>query len=70
MVHPKIKGFLEALETPSLHPLCLLQGVHVVVPEKLQKVLDKLHMEHLGSVKIKNKACSHVWWPGIDLGQE
>ena len=42
-------------------------GDNVVVPEKLQKTLHELHMDHLGSVRIKNKACSHVWWPGIDL---
>ena len=31
---------------------CLLWGIRVIVPEKLQKkVLDELHMDHLGIVK-------------------
>ena len=36
---------------------CLLWGIHVIVPEKLQKkLLDKLHKDHLGIVRMKSKA--------------
>ena len=46
---------------------CLLWGIRIIVPEKLQKkVLDELHKDHLGIVRMKSKALSHVWWPGVD----
>ena len=41
------------------------------VPVKLQKeVLDELHRNHLRIVRMKNKACSHMWWPGVDFDIE
>ena len=47
---------------------------HSPIPVKLQKeVLDKLHRDHLGIVRMKNKVRSirsHVWWSGIDLDIE
>ena len=50
---------------------CLLWGICVTVPEKMQKrVLDELHKDHLGIVKIKSKACSYVWWSGVDQNIE
>ena len=50
---------------------CLLWGIRVIVPEKLQKrVLDELHKDHLRIVKIKGKAHSYVWWPGVDQNIE
>ena len=42
-------------------------GMRVVVPQVYQqKVLEVLHGGHLGVVKMKALACSHVWWPHID----
>ena len=42
-------------------------GIRVVVPPTLQeKVLEELHGGHIGVIKMKALACSHVWWPGID----
>lgn len=44
----------------------LLWGIRVIVPEKLRKrVLDELHMDHLGIVKMKSKARSYIWL-GVD----
>ena len=40
----------------------LLWGIYVIVSEKLQKrVLDELHKDHLGIVRMKSKACSSMY---------
>ena len=50
----------------SMEGGCLLWGICVIVSEKLQKrVLDELHKDHLGIVRVKSKARSYVLWPGV-----
>ena len=37
------------------------------MPKTLQSVvLGMLHKSHMGIVKVKQVACSYVWWPCID----
>lgn len=46
---------------------CLLKDNQVVIPQELQRrVLQMLHRSHLGTVKMKQLARSHCWWPNID----
>uniref|UniRef100_A0A914WU41 RNA-directed DNA polymerase n=1 Tax=Plectus sambesii TaxID=2011161 RepID=A0A914WU41_9BILA len=42
-----------------------------VIPPPLQSLtLHKLHYAHAGTVKMKQAACTYVWWPGIDQNIE
>ena len=44
-------------------------GTRVVIPKvHQQKVQEELHGGHLGVVKMKALARSHVWCPHIDKG--
>lgn len=42
-------------------------GVTVVIPSKLrQRVLEALHVGHLGIIKMKVLARSYIWWPNME----
>ncbi len=46
---------------------CLLWGIRVIIPEKLQpKLLQELHRDHPGITRMKAVARSYFGWPGLD----
>ena len=42
----------------------------MIRPSLRGQVLDDLHKSHIGVVKMKSLARSHVWFPGIDPDKE
>ena len=46
---------------------CLLYGSRLVIPSSLrQRILQILHISHLGMQRMKQLARTAVFWPGID----
>ena len=51
----------------SLERGCLLWGIRVVIPQKLQeRLLKELHKDHPGIVRMKEISRSYIWWEGVD----
>ena len=61
---------------PVASELCVigklgLRGTRIVIPSKLRsQVLTLAHEGHPGSVSMKQRLRSKVWWPGIDKEAE
>ena len=56
------KPYYERHNELTVHQGCILWGIRVVIPNKLQdRVLEELHDGHLGVVKMKALARSYVW---------
>ena len=50
---------------------CLLRGIRVVIPGKFQaRLLDELHENHPGIVRMKSLARMHMWWSTLDTDIE
>ena len=49
---------------------CLLWGIWVVVPQKLQERLLDLHHDHGEVVRMKSLPRNVMWWPGMEANIE
>lgn len=65
--HDSLKPFARRATELTVEGDCVLWGIRVVIPKKLQqRVLDELHREHPGVSRMKSLARSHVWWSQLD----
>ena len=52
-----LKPYMDRKDELTIEQDCLMWGMHVVVPKKLQeKVLEELHGGHIGVIKMKSLA--------------
>ncbi|OWF38171.1 Uncharacterized protein K02A2.6 [Mizuhopecten yessoensis] len=72
-VHSKddLQPYHRIREELTIEEGCLLRGIRVIIPERYQTdILDELHSNHPGIVRMKSLARLHAWWPNMDVDIE
>ena len=66
-VDPEFRPYRSKMNELTVEDGCVLWGGRVVIPPKLQgRVLDDLHLSHVGIVRMKMLARGYCWWPNMD----
>ena len=70
-VKEELKPFKKRQQELTSENGCLMWGIRVIIPLKLQtKLLKALHENHPGSTRMKAMARSYFWWGGLDKAIE
>lgn len=66
-IEEQYKVFYNKKDQLHLEQGCILWGFRIIIPKKLQlKILEQIHLTHMGISKCKAMARSYIWWPNID----
>jgi len=66
-ISEELKPYYTRREQLTSEQGCILWGIRVVIPDKYRKsILNVLHENHPGIVRMKALARLHLWWPNID----
>ena len=64
----KVRTYLNAQTEITSKDGVLLRDSRVIIPTALRaRVLNMLHLTHIGIVRMKSLARMHMWWPNIEV---
>ena len=62
-----LRPFYDRRHELTVEEGCILWGYRVIVPKVLrEKLLQELHKDHPGVIRMKSVGRSFMWWPGLD----